>query len=77
MALQGDPICSEGDNYRLRVIAVRGELVLIVIVVVVVGFWVGRWYAEVRRGWYDMRRMWYLRQDYRRKPQKKPKHLWW
>jgi hypothetical protein len=56
----------------------RGELVLIIIIVVVVGFWVGRLYAEVRRARYEMKRTWYQRQDYRRKPPpKKPDNLWW
>ena len=56
----------------------RGELVLIVIVVVVVGFWVGRLYAEIRRAQFDRKKTWYQRQDYRRNPPpEKPGHLWW
>jgi hypothetical protein len=56
-----------------------GELIpLIVIVVMVVGFYVGRLYAEIRRARFDMRRTRYGRQNYRRSPPpEKPDHLWW
>ena len=54
------------------------ELVpIIIIVVIIVGFWVGRWYAEVRRAMYDRKKNWYSRQDYRRNSPEKPDHLWW
>lgn len=58
-----------------------GELIpLIVIFVMVVGFYVGRLYSEIRRARVDMKRLWYARQNYRRDlpaPLEKPKHLWW
>lgn len=51
---------------------------LIVIFVMVVGFYVGRLYAEIRRARVDMKRIWYARQNYRRDPPlEKPNHLWW
>ncbi len=55
------------------------ELVpLIVIIVLIVGFYVGRLYAEIRRARLDMKRTWYARQNYRRnEPPPKPDHLWW
>lgn len=56
-----------------------GELVpLIIIFVMVGGFYVGRLYAEIRRARIDMRRIRYSRQNYRRDPPPdKPKYLRW
>jgi hypothetical protein len=56
-----------------------GELIpLIIIFVMVVGFYVGRLYAEIRRARIDMRRIRYSRQNYRRNPPpEKPTYLWW
>ena len=53
-------------------------LPFIIIFVLIVGFYVGRLYAEIRRARVDMKRTWYARQNYRREPMMdKPKHLWW
>ncbi len=53
-----------------------GELVPIFMIVIVVGFYVGRWYAEIRRSQFDRKRNWYQRQDYRRVKLEKPPRLW-
>lgn len=51
---------------------------LIVIFVMVAGFYVGRLYAEIRRAQFDKKRIWYARQVYRRDPPpEKPPYLWW
>ncbi|MGH3752605.1 MAG: hypothetical protein ACRDRP_07905 [Pseudonocardiaceae bacterium] len=56
----------------------RGEIVLIIVIVLVVGFWVGRLYAEIRRAQRTMMTNWYQRQDYRKKPPpEKPDWLRW
>ncbi|MGH3936428.1 MAG: hypothetical protein ACRDS1_15865 [Pseudonocardiaceae bacterium] len=41
------------------------EVLLFFLIVVSVGFVVGRWWAEVTRAWYDMRRTWKARKNYR------------
>ncbi len=41
------------------------QALLIFLVVAIVGFVGGRWWAEVRRARFDMRRMWRTRKNYR------------
>lgn len=49
--------------------AMGNELIpLIVIFVMVAGFYVGRLYAEIRRARFDMKKIWHARQNYRRDP---------
>jgi hypothetical protein len=43
------------------------ELLLLLITGGLVGFWVGRWWAEAGRGRHDARRAWRGRKDWRGK----------
>lgn len=52
---------------RLRVMAMGLEVLLVILIIIVfVGFVVGRWWAEANRARYDMRRTWKARKNYRK-----------
>lgn len=46
--------------------AMGPEALLILVIIALVSFIGGRWWAEVNRARYDMRRTWRTRKDYRK-----------
>jgi hypothetical protein len=40
-------------------------MVLVLVIGMLFGFWLGRWWGEFRRARYDMRRIWETKRNYR------------
>jgi hypothetical protein len=60
-----DKTTQKGEANQLRVMILSPEVLLFTLIVLFIGFVLGRWWAEANRARYDMQRTWKNRKNYR------------